>query len=157
MDMQQMPQMQPVNNPYMQYGWRPQQPMPFQQPAYITPPQQMAMNPTPPKVVSMVQGDLEASIFRVEPNQEVYLIDPNDINNIILYTRRREANGTLSPLQKFKMVTIEETPKQDPIDMNQYVKTDDILDLINETVEKAVEKKLSEISFKPASEGGKSK
>lgn len=156
MDMQQMPQMQPVNNPYMQYGWRPQQPMQFQQPAYVTPPQQMAMNPAPPKVVSMVQGDLEASIFRVEPNQEVYLIDPNDSNNIVLYTRRREANGTLSPLQKFKVVPIEETA-QAPIDMNQFVKADDILDLINETVEKAVEKKLSEISFKPASEGGKSK
>jgi len=147
----------PQNNPYMQYpqyGWQQPQPPVRQQPVYT--PQLQQLNVIPPKVVAMVQGDLEASIFRVEPNQEVYLIDPNDSNNIVLYTRRREANGTLSPLQKFKVIPMEETT-QAPIDMNQFVKADDILDLINETVEKAVEKKLSEISFKPASEGGKSK
>lgn len=138
--MQQMPQMQnfqrvqQAGNPYMQQV-----------------PQMQY-----PKVADYVQGELAATIYPVGYNQEVNLIDID--NPARLYRKSRDANGKLSPLQKFKLVPDDES-KNDTPDMTGYVKSDEILDLITETVENAVqkevEKRLSEISFKPASKEGK--
>lgn len=124
-------------------------PLPPQIPAVS---QQPIPNMAPPKVVCFVQGDIEANICRVEPNQDVIMVDANDMNNIIIYTRRREMNGTLLPLSKYRLVLEDDQRKQESINMEQYVKSEDVLDLINEAVESAVEKRLSEISFKPSSE-----
>ena len=145
--MQQMPQMQnfqrvqQAGNPYNMQQMPTMQPVPQMQ--Y-------------PKVADYVQGELAATIYPVGYNQEVNLIDID--NPARLYRKSRDANGKLSPLQKFKLVPDDES-KNDTPDMTGYVKSDEILDLITETVENAVqkevEKRLSEISFKPASKEGK--
>lgn len=171
MDMQQM-QNNNLGNPYGQnqqgfngfngvYPYAVQQyirPLPQQTPQVSQQNIPNIVPPVPPKVVCFVQGDIEANICRVEPNQDVIMVDANDMNNIVVYTRRRELNGTLLPLSKYRLVLEDNQKKQEPINMEQYVKSEDVLDLINEAVESAVEKRLSEISFKPSSsEGGKSK
>lgn len=170
MDMQQM-QNNNLGNPYGQnqqgfngfngvypYGMQYARPLPQQTPQVVS--QQAIPNmmpPVPPKVVCFVQGDIEANICRVEPNQDVIMVDANDMNNIVIYTRRRELNGTLLPLSKYRLVLEDNQKKQESINMDQYVKSEDVLDLINEAVESAVEKRLSEISFKPSSSEDKSK
>lgn len=167
MDMQQM--QNNLGNPYVQnqqgfgynngypYNMQYTRPIPQQTPQVSQQNIPNMMTPVPPKIVCFVQGDIEANICRVEPNQDVIMVDANDMNNIVVYTRRREMNGTLLPLSKYRLVLEDNQKKQEPINMEQYVKSEDVLDLINEAVETAVEKRLSEISFKPASEGGKSK
>ena len=126
---------------------------PLQQPYYRQQPQIQNC----PKICDFVQGDLGATIYQINfCNQEATLIDADDSE--IVYRKSRDVNGKLSPVQKFKLVPIEER-KQEEIDMSNYVKTDEILDIISDTVKEAVEKelnkKLSEISFKPESKEGK--
>lgn len=108
--------------------------------------QQYAINtPSAPRIIDYVQGELAASIYPINfCPQEVYLIDP-DLG--FVYSRNRDASGKLSPLIKYKLV-----PADEDADKSQYVKSDEILDIIAEAVQNEVEKKLSEISFKPSSD-----
>lgn len=131
--------------------------MPQPQPQQITMPNNMTSQMYFPKICDFVQGDLGATIYQLNYfNQEATLIDIDD--PLIAYRKSRDANGKLSPLKKYKLVPIEDKqPEQ--IDMSKYVKTDDIFDLITEAVsaavQKEVDKRLSEISFKPASKEDK--
>ena len=106
----------------------------------------------PPKMADYVQGELAATIYPVGYNQEVTLIDVE--NTDMVYKRSRDNTGKLSPLQKFKLTPVEDK-KSEEIDFKNFVKQDEILDLIAETVENAVqkevEKKLSELTLKPTS------
>lgn len=102
----------------------------------------------PPKFADFVQGDLGATIYPINYyGQQVYLIDAD--NEDIVYRKSRDANGKLSPLMKYRLVPIEENQKEE-VNMNEYVKEKDILDIITEAVQNEVEKRLSQISFTPA-------
>lgn len=101
----------------------------------------------PPRIVDFVQGELAATIYPVAYGQEVSLIDMDNPNR--MYRKSRDGNGILSPLQKFNLVAEVET-KSEPVDLKEYVKVDDILDIVSEAVQNEVEKRLSQISFKPA-------
>ena len=105
----------------------------------------------PPKVVDFVQGELAATIYPVAYGQEVYFIDMDNTSRV--YRKSRDNTGILSPLQKFNLVADVEV-KQEPVDMKDYVKVDDILDIVSEIVQNEVEKRLSQISFKPSSKKG---
>ena len=109
--------------------------------------QQTQQQVIPPKVIDCVQGELAATIYPVAYGQEVILFDMDD--NERLYRKSRDMNGKVSPLEKLKIVIEEEKKQVSDVDMNEYVKVDDILDIVDEAVQTAVEKKLSEISFKP--------
>ncbi len=125
---QQIRQPQPVNN-YNQ-GMNP----------YLAP-------QIPPRVFNVVQGELAANIYPVEIDQEVTLFD---LDGPFAYRRSRDKNGKLSPLEKYRLVLEEDKPVTQ-VDMKDYPKIDEILDIITDAVQKEVEKKLSEISFKPSS------
>ena len=130
-----VPPMMP-NNTYMQ-----SQPI---QPSY--PRQNTYMQQMPPrKIADLVQGELAATIYPVNfPGQEIYMFDIDDPEKA--YRRFRDEKGNLSPLYRYKLVPIEDV-KEEPqqINLSEYVKESDILDLINDTVKSEVEKRLSEI------------
>lgn len=136
-------------NPYM-YAQPRQVP---QQQAYAAPMPQQGYPVMPqPKISEFVQGELGATIFPINyPNQEAYLIDTD--NPEIIYRKGRDANGKLTPIVKYRLTPIED--KKEEIDMKEYVKSDELLDLVSDLVQNEVEKRLSEISFKPSSEDKK--
>lgn len=142
----QQPFMQPMQTPLQQqrnpYAMQPQ-----------TIPQQITY---PGNVCEFVQGEIGATILQLYPNQKAYLFDMD--NEEIVYKKSRDANGKMSPISKYRLVPIEDKPKEE-IDMSNYVKSEEILDLISDAVESAVskelDKRLSQISFKPASKEDK--
>ena len=114
--------------------------------------QQQQTPVVPPKVVDYVQGELGATIYPVAYNQEVILLDMDDPNRI--YKKSRDGNGKVSPLEKCRLVPEEDT-KTSEVDLKDYVKVDDILDIVSDAVQNEVEKRLSEISFKPTASDNK--
>lgn len=136
-------------NPYVY----PQPRQTNQQQAYAAPMPQQGYPAMPqPKISEFVQGELGATIFPINySNQEAYLIDTD--NPDIVYKKSRDVNGKLTPLVKYRLVPVED--KKEEIDMKEYVKSDELLDLVSELVQNEVEKKLSEISFKPSSDDKK--
>lgn len=143
-------------NPYMQsqpipgYYQTPRQT--YQQAGNPYPPQQMQQQIVPgpiPRIVDYVQGELAATIYPVLNGQEAMLIDIDIPNRV--YKKSRSADGKLSPLQKFDLVLFEDKPAEQ-VDMKQYVKMEDVLDIISEAVQNEVEKKFSQISFNKTSQ-----
>ena len=108
--------------------------------------QQTTAPVVPPKIIDYVQGELGATIYPVAYGQEVVLFDMDDPNRI--YRKSRDASGKVTPLEKCKIVADEE-PKQTEINLTEYVKVDDIIDIVADAVQTEVDKRLSEISFKP--------
>lgn len=133
-------------NPYIQQPYY-QRPQPYIQNGAPYPQQPQQQMQVPPKVLDFVQGELAATIYPVAYGQEVTLLDMDNPTKV--YRKSRDGNGVLSPLQKFNLVAEVET-KPEPINMKEYVKIEDILDIVSEAVQNEVEKKLSQISFKPA-------
>jgi hypothetical protein len=141
-----------TQNPYYMAPNPVPQPVP-QQPWY-TQPQQAAPVPQqiPSKVVGFVQGEIGATIFNVMAGQTAYLFDM-DAPDELLFKKSRDASGKLLPLIKLKLVPIEDK-KEPAVDLKEYAKTNDILDLIVDTVRTEVDKRLSEISFTPSAKKG---
>ena len=112
-----------------------------QQPAYVS-----------PILVDFVQGELAATIYPVAFGQKVILLDMDDPDRI--FRKSRDANGKVTPLEKCRMVPDEEKVTSE-INLKDYVKADDILDIVADAVSAEVEKRLSEISFKPTASDNK--
>lgn len=106
----------------------------------------------PPKVVDYVQGELAATIYPVAYNQEVFLLDMEDPKKA--YGKSRDANGKLTPLIKYEIVPIEDV-KPSEVNLKDYVKVDDIIDIVSDAVQSELDKRLSEISFKPTASDNK--
>lgn len=102
----------------------------------------------PPKIVDYVQGELGATIYPVAYGQEVILLDMDDPNRV--YRKSRDMSGKITPLEKCRIV-VDEEKKASEINLKDYVKVDDIIDIVSDAVQTEVDKRLSEISFKPAS------
>lgn len=124
-----------------------QQPQQFypRQNTYVQSPMQVMPQMPPRKIADLVQGELAATIYPVNfPGQEIYMFDIDDPEKA--YRRFRDEKGNLSQLYRYKLVPIEDV-KEEPqkINLSEYVKESDVLDLINDTVKSEVEKRLSEI------------
>ena len=143
---------QPSSTQYQQsYGNQNQ----YQQNGYYQNSQQQQQVSTPvvaPRIVDYVQGELGATIYPVAYGQEAILLDMDDPNR--LYRKSRDINGKVTPLEKCSIVPEEET-KPAELNLKEYVKVDDILDIVSEAVQTEVEKRLSEISFKPTASESK--
>ena len=114
--------------------------------------QQTATSIIPPKIIDYVQGELGATIYPVAYGQEAILLDMDDPNRI--YRKSRDSSGKVTPLEKCKIVP-EEEQKPTEINLKEYVKVDDIIDIVADAVQTEVDKRLSEISFKPTASDNK--
>ncbi|MBO7450615.1 MAG: hypothetical protein J6U54_09620 [Clostridiales bacterium] len=121
---------------------------------YRTPQNQtMTAGPTQPRqmyqpiVYDQVQGKVVATIYPLYVNQEARLFD---IEQPLMYVVKNK-DGKRLPVETYRLTKVSDEEVQQQ-DMSQFVKMDDILDLITDTVKTEVDKKLSEISFKPSKE-----
>lgn len=106
----------------------------------------------PPMLVDFVQGELAATIYPVAYGQTVVLLDMDDPDRV--FRKSRDTNGKVTPLEKCRMVP-EEDKTTSELDLKEYVKVDDILDIVSEAVSNEVEKQLSGMSFKPTASENK--
>lgn len=92
-------------------------------------------------IVDFVQGEASADVFPVNNGQRVFLFD---IDNPYVYKKERDMNGTLIK-SKFLLVEQKEEPEKEKVDLTEYVKADDVAQMIAD----AVDKKMSEYTLKP--------
>lgn len=137
-----MYQQQPYTQNYPYSAYYPQTSPQIQQTNNLPPTQnQVALSPK----FDVVQGTLAADMYQVENGQEIILMD---MDNPYVYRKKRNIDGKLEPMKRFKLVEEEENPVVD------YVKQEEVENIVEKLVKREVEKKLSEITLKPTRKKG---
>ncbi len=93
-------------------------------------------------ILDRVQGEASATVYPVQPGQEVILFD---IDNPYVYRKSRSLDNKLEQ-QRYRLVLDEKADdgKKD-VDLSGYVRVEDIAQIVSE----AIEKKMSEYTLKP--------
>ena len=122
-------------NYYPQY----QQPLPVQQPIQ-QPPQPMPQN----QILGWVKDEKEALDFPLNAGQSIFLITHDES---YLFGKSCDQLGKTTFIKKR---LVDESNKQDTKpDLTDYIRREEIEDLITDRIQREVEKRMSEISFKP--------
>jgi len=93
-------------------------------------------------IVDFVQGEASADVFPVNNGQRVFLFD---IDNPYVYKKERDMNGTLIKSKFLLVEQKDEDSAKEKVDLTEYVKADDVAQMIAD----AVDKKMSEYTLKP--------
>lgn len=117
------------NYPYQQY--------PMQQP--ITQPVQQPQN----QILAWIKDEKEAIDFPLSAGQSIFLMSQTEP---YLYMKSIDQLGKPTFLKKR---LVDESENQEKIDLKDYIRKEEIEDLITDMIQKEVEKRMSEISFKP--------
>ena len=138
------PQYQNYNYPQYQQQppYQPQIQAQYQQPNNIPMQQQQSV---PAHKFDIVQGRLAADMYQTENGQEVVLFD---MDNPCVYKKRRDTDGKLAPIEIYDLVLREENTSGKTLD--NYVKKDQLEEIISNAVKDEVERKLSEMTLKPS-------
>jgi hypothetical protein len=117
------------NYPYQQY--------PMQQP--VTQPVQQPQN----QILAWIKDEKEAIDFPLSAGQSIFLMSQTEP---YLYMKSIDQLGKPTFLKKR---LVDESENQEKIDLRDYIRKEEIEDLITDMIQKEVEKRMSEISFKP--------
>lgn len=120
---------------YPNYQQQYQQPMMVQQPMQNTPPQNL--------ILAWVQTEEEAVNFPLGTGQSIFLMNQK---LPYLYMKSVDQLGKCTFLKKR---LVDESETQDKVDLSGYIRREEIENLITDKIQKEVEKRVSEISFKP--------
>lgn len=91
-----------------------------------------------------VQSEKEAMDYPLSAGQSLFLMNQNDN---YLYAKSVDQLGKSTFIKKR---LVDESDNQDNrIDLKEYIKREELEDLITDRIQQEVEKKVSEISFKP--------
>lgn len=113
----------------------------IQQPVQVA---QQSIQSMPSQVLEWVQSEDEAIKFPLMAGQSIFLMNQNDD---YLYMKSVDQLGKTKFIKKR---LIDESDNQEPkVDLSGYIKKDEITAIIMDIVQKEVEKRVSEISFKP--------
>ena len=138
-----------VNN-YLPY------PQMYPQVQYVPPVQQPQIQPHPTIVCDFVQNKQCAAATQNPVGTIGYYVD---IANPYIYKKEYGADGKPLPMETFRLVKEEEQESVQADDLKQYVRADEIGDIVSQKVEDIVkdevERRLSEYSFKPTKRNGK--
>ena len=93
-------------------------------------------------IVDFVQGEASADVFPVNNGQRVFLFD---IDNPYVYKKERDMNGALIKSKFLLVEQKDEDSAKEKVDLTEYVKADDVAQMIAD----AVDKKMSEYTLKP--------
>jgi len=93
-------------------------------------------------IVDFVQGEASADVFPVNNGQRVFLFD---IDKPYVYKKERDMNGTLIKSKFLLVEQKDEDSAKEKVDLTEYVKADDVAQMIAD----AVDKKMSEYTLKP--------
>lgn len=131
------PQQYPYYQNYPAYQQQYQQPMQIQQPVVV---QQTNQN----QILAWVKDEKEALDYPLQAGQSIFLMTQNED---YLYAKSCDQLGKTTFMRKR---LIDETESQDPkIDLTEYIRREELENLITDKIQHEVEKRMSEISFKP--------
>lgn len=128
-----------VNYPNYQSYYQPY--MAYQQP--IQQPIQQQQTPSN-QILAWVQSEEEARNFPLTTGQSIFLMNQND--NYI-YMKSVDQLGKTSFLKK--RLVDESDNQESNIDLSEYIRKEEIDNIIMDIVQKEVERRMSQISFKP--------
>lgn len=120
------------------YGnYYPNYPYPMQQP--ITQPVQQPQN----QILAWIKDEKEAIDFPLSAGQSIFLMSQTEP---YLYMKSIDQLGKPTFLKKR---LVDESENQEKVDLRNYIRKEEIEDLITDIIQREIEKKMSEISFKP--------
>ena len=127
----------PTYNNYPQY-------QPYQQ--SIQQPQipQQVQQTIPQQILVWVQSEDEAVKYPLSAGQSLFLMNQNDS---YLYMKSIDQLGKPTFIKK-RLVDESDAP-DGKVDLTEYIRREEIDNLITDKIQKEVEKKMSQISFKP--------
>lgn len=124
---------------YPVYQQQYQQPIMMQQPV-TQPVQQMQGS----QMFVWVQSEKEAMDYPLSAGQSLFLMNQNDN---YLYAKSVDQLGKSTFLKKR---LVDESDNREPtVDLSEYIRREEIENLISDKIQREVEKRVSEISFKP--------
>ena len=129
---------------YYGYGSYPAYQQQFQQP--IQPAQPVIQQPinAPKQILDWVASEEEGVNYPLNPGQSIFLMNQKEP---FLYMKSVDQLGKSSFIKKR---LIDESNNDDSkVDLKEYIRREEIDDLISDRIQREVEKKISEISFKP--------
>lgn len=130
-----------IPNYYQNYPNYPQQyPQPIQMPQ-IQQPVQQPQN----QILAWVKDEEEGINFPLSAGQSIFLMNQNAP---YLYMKSVDQLGK-STFMKKRLIDESDHPENSNINLKDYVLRDEIEDLITDRIQREIEKKISEISFKP--------
>ena len=96
--------------------------------------------PPPPQpanvpILAQVANRTAADLFNVLPNQRAILVDSDAP---FVYVKYRDADNHLLPLEVYDLVKHIDKPVEPTVNLDGYVKYDDVVRLISDEVEKKV-------------------
>ena len=112
----------------------------------VTPPvsQPSTTLPFSQPVLQWIKDEKEAIDFPLSAGQSVFLMTQNED---YLFGKSCDQLGKVSIIKKR---LVDETDNQEhKIDLGQYIRREEIEDIITDRIQREIEKKMSEISFKP--------
>lgn len=124
-------------NYYSNYPQQQQYPQPIQPPM----PQAQPQN----QILAWVKDEKEAIDYPLPSGQSIFLMNQTDD---YLYAKSVDQLGKVTFLKK-RLVDESEQKENANMNAKDYVLREEIEDLITDKIQKEVEKKMSEISFKP--------
>lgn len=130
------PQQYPYYQSYPAYQQQYQQPIQVQQQL----PQQNASN----QILAWVRSEDEGVNYPLTAGQSIFLMNQSEP---YLYMKSVDQLGKTTFLKKR---LVDESDNQDSkVNLNEYIRREELEDLISDKIQHEVEKKMSEISFKP--------
>ena len=122
---------------YPAYQQQYQQPIQVQQPV-VMPTQNQN------QILAWVRDEKEVMDYLLSPGQSIFLMTQNEE---YLYAKSCDQLGKTTIIKKR---LIDESNNQDPtVNLKEYIRKEELEDLISDRIQKELEKKMSEISFKP--------
>jgi hypothetical protein len=113
---------------------------PYPQPV-IQQPSQTIQN----QILVWVQSEEEATKFPLSTGQSIFLMNQNAD---YLYMKSVDQLGKTTFIKKKLIDETERKANENEIDLSGYMRREDVENLINEVIQKEVEKRVSEMSFK---------
>ncbi len=113
---------------------------PYPQPV-IQQPSQTIQN----QILVWVQSEEEATKFPLSTGQSIFLMNQNAD---YLYMKSVDQLGKTTFIKKKLIDETERKASENEIDLSEYMRREDVENLINEVIQKEVEKRVSEMSFK---------
>lgn len=138
-----------VNYPYYQYPNYQQQYQPImpQQIPQNIPQQTVPQNQvqtTPNQILAWVKDEKDAMDFPLSAGQSIFLMTQDET---YLYGKSCDQLGKTTFIKK--RLVDESNKQENKVDMSDYIRREEIENLITDRIQREVEKRFSEISFKP--------
>lgn len=113
----------------------------YPQPVQTVQPVQPVQN----QVLVWVQSEDEATKFPLSSGQSIFLMNQNDN---YLYMKSVDQLGKTTFIKK--RLVDESDNQENKVDLSGYIRKEELQDILTEMIQKEVEKKVSEVSFKAA-------